>query len=71
MSEASEQLDLVNAEIRRRLGAGGTEEWSEGGQRWRVTSTRELYEIRDKLQAEVAYESGSAFKLVQFDPRLG
>lgn len=70
MSSSQELLDLVEAEIVRRLSAGGTEEWSEGGQRFRLVTTGELMAMREKLRDEVATSGRTAFRLAEFDPTL-
>ncbi|MBL9125843.1 MAG: hypothetical protein JNG90_19535 [Planctomycetaceae bacterium] len=71
MSESAELLALVNAELRRRITGGAPEEFSEGGQRFRLMSMAELQALRKDLMAEVGAQGGSSFRLMQFDPQLG
>lgn len=64
MSEAATFLTLINAELTRRLSpGGGTEEWSEGSERFRLMPTKELMALRKQFQAEAAAESGGSFYL--------
>lgn len=67
--ETQELLALVEAEIRRRVVGGGAEEFSEGGQRFKLTTLKDLRELRAELREELAAGRGG-FRLAEFDPNL-
>jgi len=69
MSDPATQLALVEAAIDARLSGNAVEETSEGTQRYRMTSLKELYEIRRLLMNEVS--GGIGFSSVVPTGRIG
>lgn len=52
-----EHLDLVEAAIQQRLGAGAVESWKDGTHLFAHTKLAELYAIRDQLERQLSQES--------------
>jgi len=59
MATKQELLDKVNSAIDTRLSGGAVASYSIGGRNLQYVSLRELMDLRDKLQREVASEKGS------------
>lgn len=53
MATAQDQLDAVEAAISARLSGGAVQSYSIGGRNLQYVSFKELYDIRDRLRAEI------------------
>lgn len=61
-----EMLDAVNAAINARLTGGAVASYSINGHDIQYISLRELRELKNELQAQLAGEKGSARNFVSF-----
>lgn len=66
MAATQEMLDAVNNAINARLTGGAVASYSVNGRDIQYISLRELRELKNELQAQLAGEKGSARTFVSF-----
>ena len=66
MPSAQDLLTIVETAIQTRINGGTVESYNIDGQNVSKTPLKELFGIRDKLQAEVAAEAGPTRNLARF-----